>query len=279
MRSSWKECLSRPSSVARLTGFCVDSEVEPIERQSPIDSFHASLRELLSIATPNFLASHPILGPHFLGGVVAATEEYLRSLLGEILAICPTSQAHAAGKQIHLGAALWHGRDIFSRGAFEGMAFTGERNVVDTITNFLDYSIKKTDRVWDVLKEFEKVCQIRHGVVHSGCTMPGKNAVILGLSPMNGIPRLKVGFAELQECADVCTSLAVSLNLDLFNLIAKRWASTWRDFPSWNEMSEHKHFKRVWRIFYSGFDANGALINSPLSMMRCKNAILKECCP
>ncbi len=274
--TSWRECLSRPSAPAQITDLNAYASAGPVGRTSPIDAYHTTLQAILAAATPAFLASHPRVGPLFLGGVVATTEEFLRALFGRIIEICPDAQAHASERPIHLGSAIWHGQGVLARGAFENASLTGKKNIIKTVNDFLDYQLKQTDRVWGVLDEYDKVCEIRHGVVHSGVTVPGKNAVKLKLIPVTGTPILNVGFTELQECAEICTSLAVSLNLDLFSVIAERWATTWRNYPLWTAKSEHEHFKALWAVFYSEFDDRRALIADPLTMVKCKNALKKE---
>ena len=274
--TDWRECLSRSSAPARIADPNAYAAAGPATTTSPIDGYHSTLREILVVATPAFLAAHPVVGPLFLSGIVATTEEYLRDLFGRIISICPVAQAHSAERQIHLGSAIWHGKGLLARGAFEGTSLASSHSIKKTIADFLHYQVQKQDRVWGVFDEFDKVCELRHGAVHSGATVPGKNAVRLKLTPVAGTPRLSVGYSEVQECAEVCTSLAVSLNLDLFEVIAERWAKEWRTYRYWSAKTEHEHFRDIWNVFFSDFDAVRALITSPLTMIKCKNALRRE---
>lgn len=276
MTLNWRECVCRPSSPARLSNLNAYANAGPAVEPSAIDVFHDSLQKVLSAATPAFLAANPTVGPFFLGGIAATTEEFLRSLLGRLIAICPDAQAHSASKPIHLGSAVWHGQGVVARGALESTSLAGRDNVVKSVREFLDYQLSNRDRVWGVLDEYDKVCEIRHGAVHSGITFPGKNAVKLRLNRVVGAPRLSVGFAELQECADVCTALAVSLNVDLFSVFAERWATSWRQYPAWGAKSEHRHFKDLWDTFHSQYDEGRSLIAVSATMVKCRNAIKRE---
>ena len=141
-----------------------------------------------------------------------------------------------------------------ARGALEAFSLASSANVKKTLFDFLGYQVRKSDRVFGVLDEFDKVCELRHCAVHSGAIVPGKNAVKLGIAPIAGTPTLAIGFSQVQECAAVCTSLAVSLNLDLFGAIAERWATTWRNQRSWTAKTEHEHFKELWNAFYSDYE-------------------------
>lgn len=228
MTTNWRESICRVSGTAQIADLGRYVSASSAPERSPLDACYDTLKGILAPATPAFLTAHPVTGPTFLGGVVANTEEFMRALFGRILGLCPLSRACAAEKNIQLGAAIWHADGIVERGAFEHLSFASKDSIKATLRNFLKYEIRQTDRVYGILEEFEKVCELRHGAVHSGSTMPGKNAVKLKLSKVGGHPQIKVGFAELQECAEVCTTLAVSLNLDLFSVLAKRWATDWR---------------------------------------------------
>lgn len=272
----WRECLCRQSAAASIHD--PGSYVRPGQSnsRSPIDTFHGAIRELLLAGNQNHLDSHPITGPFLLAGVVATTEEFVRDIIGALLSICPVSKAHAAKKSILLGSAIWHGPGVVSRGALESKSLASSENIKNSCANFLDKKLSKHDRVFGVLGEYDKLCEIRHGIVHSGAVFPGKNALALGLARTEGVSKIKVGFNELQESASICTEVAVALNLDLFNVFAERWATAWTPSEQWGGKVDNARFNTLWRIFYSDFDEELQLIPNPLSPVKCRNAIKRE---
>ena len=91
MEEQWRGAVCRLAGAASITdpsSYAVFSA--PIS-DSPIDCYQKTLHELLTAATDTYLSAHPVVGPLFLGGVVAAVEEFFRALLGGIISICPDS--------------------------------------------------------------------------------------------------------------------------------------------------------------------------------------------
>jgi hypothetical protein len=88
-------------------------------------------------------------------------------------------------KNINMGAVLWHGQTAFSRAAFEHFSLADIDKIRTCSRDFLGFDIKKTTNTYAALDEFDKVCELRHGVVHAGGFLPGKNAIklMVGKSP------------------------------------------------------------------------------------------------
>lgn len=273
MSVNWKDSVCRSVGPVLLND--PSSYVVPFAAQalSPIDRFYEGMDALLQTATPSFLASHRILGPTFLGGVMAASEEFLRAIIGGVVRVCSVAQVCAADRQIQLGSAIWHGQDVVGRGALEGASLAGKANVTKTVKEFVDYKLTATDQCWSVLDQYERLCQIRHAAIHSGLVMPGKNAVKLGVKPVQGVGELYVGFDELQEAAAICSALVATLNADLFAVVAERWATTWPASSGWTAEIKRHSWNATWDLFYSSVDASRGLIGSPTTRLKCRNAV------
>lgn len=275
--TEWRACVCRPSSSVRVddaNAFVKESEAG--RSISAIDEFYAELKRILNAVPPDYLDEHPSMGPFAFVGVVAVTEEYIRALLGSIIGVCPISQAKASGKSINLGSAVWHGSGVLSRGAFEHMSFASADAIKKTLRDFVGVEVKKSDRVHGVLDEFETICEVRHAAVHSGVSIPGKNALKLNLYKGVDRSRLSIGFSEVQLCASICTELAVSLNLDLFQEMVRRWATEWRECASWSDSKANAQFRVIWDLFHSQFDHEKGLIQEPLTIIKCRNRALRE---
>jgi hypothetical protein len=230
---------------------------------SPIDDFYGATIEILTKLDADFFDKYgdEITSSIFIG-LISATENYFRDLLGYILATCPSSQAHSADEKIQLGSLLWAGSLIHNRSAFEFMAFSSGDNISKTIAKFTNYQVKK-DHTWDkMLKEYDKLCELRHAIVHSGNVVAGKNALKLGLRKTTNILRVKITYAILQEAGTVCTRLVQAANNDMYEVMVRRWSDEWRSSPSWDPDLEKNSFINLKEMFTSKRDrSNGSIIN------------------
>ena len=263
---TWRTCVNRAVGVARLSDIqkCIVPQ-NPTAR-SPIDSFYETSQELLRVGTPTFLGQHPPMGALLLIGIVSATENYFRDLFAGLISVCPIARAKSADQSIRLGSVLWHGSDDALRGAFEHISFAGKTNLQKTSASFLGLELSQSTP----LDEYEKVCQLRHCIVHSSAVLSGKNAIALHI-PAGAALCVSIGFAELQECIAVCTALVATINSDLFAKFVSRWAEEWRRLPTWDFSERHTLFLSIWRLFFSETDRQNSLIASPLTAVKCRN--------
>jgi len=234
------------------------------ESESPIDIFYSSTKEILTTINPEYFNQYDdsITGL-LLVGLISATENYFRDILGFILTICPDSQAHSAEEKIQLGSLLWSQNNMHNRSAFEFMAFSSGENIKKTFGKFTGYQMNSAGTWVAMLKEYDKLCEFRHAVVHSGHIVAGKNAIKLGLKRTKKIIRVQMTFANLQEAGKVCTALVQVANNELFELLVNRWANDWRKHPSWDATEEELQLATIWRAFLSKRDAgNKAIINA-----------------
>jgi hypothetical protein len=269
---TWRTSVSQSAAAARLTD--VNQYVQPAAGgyQAPIDVFYAAAQEIFRVGTPSFLKANDGMGALLLVGLVSTTENYFRDAFARIVRLCPVSRAAAADENIRLGSVIWHGGEEPERGAFEHMSFARAKNIIDTAKKFLDLQLTRTP----ILEEFDKVCELRHGIVHSSGMLAGKNAIKLQVASSKTPLRIQIGYPELQECGAVCTSLVISLNGLLFTSLAKRWATEWPKLPSWKASERHRLFKEIWVTFHSQRDATNGAIPNPLSLVRCRNAVAAE---
>lgn len=126
------------------------------------------------------------------------------------------------------------------------------------------------------MDEFDKLCQMRHAIVHSSRILAGKNAVRLNIPPDNRKVLVKIGYAQLQECASICTSCVMALNLKLFEEMVTRWAINWRKINDfWNNIDENNYFTAIWDVFSSEIDRADEQL-AEMTKLKCKNTVKKE---
>jgi len=268
-----KQVISQNIGVERFTNIstCIISDDK--DSSSPIDSFYKETKSIITSIETDKLDSDDWFGAILLVAIMSNTENYFREIFSRIINICPVSQKHSANNTVNFGSVLWHPITDVERGAFEGTSFASSAELCKSCNKFLGIDLKSIGS--EVLKEYQKVCELRHGIVHSGRTLAGKNGIKLMLSPCDGISKIKINYLNLQEVIAVCTALIISSNQVLFNELCKRWATTWRDKDVWTTGDELK-FKCIWELFYSKIDADNNTIQNPMSWVVFRNIIRRE---
>lgn len=273
---NWRHSTCRSAASVKIAR--VDAYVSgpPRSSLSPIDAFYSTRTTLLQLAQPQALAGSSAIGPLLLVGFVSATENYFRDVLAGIVSTCPVAQARAGNEKISLGTVLWHGGKLAGRGAFELISFTSAENVRDTLRKYAAFEVKKNGPLDAALVEYEKICELRHGIVHSGGVIAGKNALKLELSRATPESTISVGFPEIQECAEVCSTVIGSANSELFSELTTRWATKWRSHAGWNKTQASRRFRGIWNLFYSDIDSVAGQIPVALTCRKCENQVRKE---
>ncbi len=160
-------------------------------------------------------------------------------------------------------------------GAFEHISLASADNINNTAKKFIGIDLK-SNGLGTILGEFDKICEMRHGIVHSGNVLAGKNGIKLKLQSTNDITKIDIGFAEFQEVMSICNALVVDSNKLLFVEISKRWATSWRNTPGWNNSEASLKFKKIWSVFYSDRDQQNGTIPENMTWIKCRNQIMRE---
>lgn len=244
-------------SIGRVSCPDANSLVTPMsqKRSSAIDDFYASTTTALTRVDPNFITAYgdDVVGLLFVG-LISSVENYFRDILGFTLTICPVAQAHSSDEKVQLGSLLWAEGSLQNRSAFEFHAFSSADSIRKAVQNFTCYQVRSNGTFALMLSEYDKLCELRHAVVHSGHIVAGKNAIKLGLR-RSAVPlKVKLGYAELQAAGSVCTALVQAANTELFEALVVRWATTWRNLPSWTPANEIKLLRAIRAAFLSKRD-------------------------
>lgn len=258
---SWQNSVCM--SIGRVSCPDVNSLVSTISKNnsSAIDQFYAATTPTLTKIDPTFLANYgdDIAGLLFVG-LISATENYFRDILGFVLTICPCARANAADEKVQLGSLLWAEDSLQNRSAFEFIAFSNSKNIKETISRFACHPIRQAGTLEAILKEYDKLCELRHAVVHSGQMVAGKNAIKLGIRPTKKLLKVRMKYADLQSAGSICTALVQAANIELFEVLISRWAKDWRLLASWDHSQEISLLRRLRAGFLSKRDFDNKTI-------------------
>lgn len=270
MSVDWKALANKPSGLTRVHN--IDLYLSSDSSQhSPIDRYYEQRRNAITIATPDLATAAPWLTAYILVSVVSATELYFREVFSKTISICPYSQKISAEQSIHIGSILWHGSDAYSKAAFEHLSFAGSEKIKKCSKDFLGHEIKKTSQTFKALDEFDTICELRHGIVHAGLSLPGKNATKLGANKVANKTFILPDIARLHEATAACTALVESYNSELYCTLVERWATTWRN-PNWSKPIENDMLKKILHIFFSNSNAP----TTRPSFVKIRNQIKKQ---
>ena len=227
----------------------IDLYLSETDLPSPVDTYVLYTRSLLRFGTPAQLCQNDHLGGLLLLGAVSAAEAYFRSIFSQTLEICPMSREGAAEKQINLGGVLWHGHSEFRRSAFEHITFCSRDDVKRHSKAYICFELKDA-QFKDPLSEFDRVCHLRHGLVHNGGILPGRNAVQIGAKPSRKHKRIDLDFGSLQSLVAAIDTLVLTFNRELFNDMCRRWATSWRQRSDWENANAEKLFNCIWKAHF-----------------------------
>lgn len=227
----------------------VDPYLSEVDLPSPIDAYIGYSRSLLGFGTSGNLSANPHLGGLLLLGVVSAAEAYFRSSFSFALEVCPIAREVSAEKQINLGGVLWHGQSEFRRSAFEHLTFCSGEDVKRHAFGYLKFKMRDAE-FSAPLDEYEKVCHLRHGLVHNAGILPGRNAVQIGAKSYKRPVKIDLDFGRLQNLIAAVDTLVLTFNRELFDELCKRWATSWRQRADWDAQLEEKLFNYVWKSHF-----------------------------
>lgn len=260
---TWRGSVNMPHVPLVAQNAALFVEEIAVSKQSAIDKFYITSADINTKCTPDFIAANGgTISGLMLVGLISATENYFRDILGDILAVCPTSQNKSVEQKIQLGSVLWGGKDVHNRTAFEFLAFSNSKNVLETFNNFLGHVVIQRGawKVW--LTEYDKLCELRHAVVHSDNLIAGKNAIKLALQNNKKPLRIKIDYANLQNASLVCTSIVQAANNELFEMMVQRWAESWRQAGVPANLVSDKMLLTIRRMFLSSRDRANRTISS-----------------
>jgi hypothetical protein len=275
MIQSWRNSITQPVGVERINDLNSYVSYTAVNSQSPIDTFYSEIQSILHLFPTGSWHAGSWAGPLAMIAVVSSVENYYRQIFSLILQVCSYSQKTSSLNTINLGSVIWHPNKEIERGAFEHISLASAENIINTGKKFIGIDFKALG-LSPVLDEFDKICELRHGVVHSGKTLAGKNGIKLQLPGSKDLTKIKIEFAQFQELLAVCNALVVASNNLMFEELIERWAIKWRETPSWIPSLADKKFKIVWSMFYSQRDASNGTIPVKMSWIKCRNQVNTE---
>ena len=205
-------------------------DVDHVESdESPMDQFLIRLRAI-NMLSPKPATFDSLQAQLVLLGVVAAVESYFRTLLRRLITLDPICQEGAEKHEVTYGAAMHLSKHMMPEAMFERVTFVSETSLVDAIREFVGVKGNLPPDLIATIKDYERVCHLRHCAVHRFGKLGVKNAIFFGLKehrPSLEKP-LALNYAALQNAIAIATGVVKTANNFLFNEVVSRLPeSTW----------------------------------------------------
>lgn len=244
-----------------LAPFCTPA---PLRALSPLDAYYSDAEQVLERSRRADVADDPILMRLLVMEVVSAAEYYFRTMLSAVVSLCPEAGVVAMNRQLTLGSVAFYGRSI-ALGILDGVSLAAAGEVGRQTKNALGLDIPSGSPLAESLAQFEKVCQLRHAVAHSGGYLGAKNVTELAVD--NVFPcAVTVDFLRLQHVVAVGHNAARSFNSFVFERTLERWVSKKRMKGLWRV--DKPKFERLLTLCHSSVDNGPIKVRAAYDAMR-----------
>lgn len=196
---------------------------------SPVDEFLLRLNAINKLAPqPNNF--DPFQGQLVLLGVVAAVESYIRTLFRRLIAIDETCQQSVNMQDVSYGAAMHLSKSMLPEAILERSSFVSHRSIHEAMKDLLAVKGAFPADLESAIKEYVRVCQLRHCAVHRFGKLGVNNAISLGLTDHKNLLEkpLRLDYTALQNTIAISTNMVKTLNNFLFNeMVSRLPAASW----------------------------------------------------
>lgn len=225
--------------------------------ESPIDTFITKIGNLSTLINPT--AFNELTANLVVLGSVSAVESYMREVIRKCVLIDSESKIKCEKHLLTFGAAISHDRNLMPEAILENYSFASKKNIIDSMRELLGIIGNPDNSVDESLNEFEKVCHLRHCLVHRYGKLGTKNAIELGLDNHKGCIEkpLKLNYSSLQDCQAICLSVVKEINNYIFRKLLIRLVATGKKKKKttviwkWNYNQDRKLFNNYYKILVS----------------------------
>ncbi len=221
-RSKLTMCVAPVNPVLHTENLFDVSYKEPAD--SPISEFLKRLH-LINRLAPKPTDFDHLQGQLVLLGVIAAVESYFRTLFRRLIAIDPVCQENTHECNVSFGAAIHLSKEMLPEAILEGITFISRRAIVeDALRDLVAIKGNLPPDLELAIKDYVRICQLRHCAVHRFGKLGVRNAIWLGLSNHKKILEkpLKITYSALQDAIAISTGLVKTVNNFLFNEVLSR---------------------------------------------------------
>lgn len=192
-------------------------------------------------------------------GCISAVESYVRKVIRIVINVDDFSRKNCEGQTLKYGAVLSHqDKTMLPEALLEEYSFASGRSIKETINKFLGIKCENLEPLNTVFKEFSKICQLRHCVVHRFGFLGSNNAIELGLSEHKQYLEkpLRIDFDHLNEMVQVCENVVKVINNHLFGEVLERTFRERTEIWHFDYRRDKNTFKKYFDLFKDSSSLN-----------------------
>ena len=196
----------------------------------------------------------PRLFNYILLGHVSLAEGYFRSVIRKAILIDKYALSAVAEQKVTFAAAQHLAKDMIPESLLEGVSFTSSKNLTDSFKSYLGLTGHHNE-IAASLENYERICQLRHCIVHRFSYLGSANAAKLGIDDHSQLIEKPIVFdyARAQAALQVIDVAVRLVNNFLFTSLVYRV----RDKSGWQWV--YKRDKALFSKYYRTFiDPNEA---------------------
>jgi hypothetical protein len=193
-----------------------------IQMRSAIDGFDDQLRYIIKRGFES--ASDPFTLGLLVMALTSASETYFRTIIAGTVAACPVCNSNNLDKgRISFRAIEHYPASMLVLALLEHVSFSDSEAIRKQTSELLQISVPATDKgsssIATALQNYDRVCALRHALIHSSGLINSQNCAEAGLQE---ICVISPSIAGLQIVAEICRNAALSFNQFLFDTIIGR---------------------------------------------------------
>jgi hypothetical protein len=222
--------------------------------QSPIDDYYSHASDILRRARQQTIADDELILRLLILEIISSAEHYFRSVLASLVHLCPLISENSLRKQLSLAAMKYYSAEWVGLGLIEHAALSGEGELKKQTLQLTGFQIKEGSSVAAALIDFEKICHMRHSIVHSRSELNARNLIEMGVYPRARC-KLQMTVLSLQSILAKSHNAVRAYNSWMMQNIVRSWIAKKILKGSWKE--DGAHFARIYELFYSVADGVG----------------------
>lgn len=258
----FKYSLSQYIPISNFTTVGIFDNTHVQSKKSAIDDFIDKRTSLFALIKPyeNRIGELPkeLTSMVFLG-CISAVESYVRKIVRCIINVDKFSCKNCEGQMLKFGAVLLHqDKTMLPEALLEEYSFASGWNIKETISKLLGIKCENSEPLNTVLKEFSKICQLRHCVVHRFGFLGSNNAIELGLSEHKEYLEkpLRIDFDHLNEMVQVCENIVKVINNHLFCELIERTFNSRTEVWHFDYRRDKNTFRKYFDLFADSSSGN-----------------------
>lgn len=218
---------------------------------SPIDAYLRHTRTLLIRAAGEF-ESDPVILRLLVLEVVSAAEFYFRSLIAGLVSLCPFCARAAVDRMIPFGAIEFYGTSP-AFGLLDNVSLATAGEVQKYTRNITGLEIKTGSSVAAALAEYDRVCHLRHAIVHGRSILGPRNIAELELSITHPCS-VSIDTLGFQSVIAVIHNAVRAYNAFVFAATLARWVNNSQLTGAWRV--DRRLISALCALFVSVEDTN-----------------------